>query len=381
MARRPCTGFALRFRPGSADDHVVVDLNELLRWTVEQRGSDLHVKVGSPPFIRVDGHLEPTPFEVVSPADAERMAFAIMPKERADEFVVSAEADFAHSVNGLGRFRVNVFRQRGSIGLVFRKVLPGTPSFESLGLPSVVRRLAEEPRGMVLVTGPTGSGKTTTIASMIDHINDTRAVNVVTIEDPIEVLHTDRKAIINQREIGSDTQDYASAMKRVLRQDPDVIFIGEMRDPETVWAALSAAETGHLVLSTLHTTNATETINRIVDFFPPFQQKQVRLTLASSLRGVISQRLLERADGKGRVPATEVMVMTGRIFDRIVGDEAQDSIEEVIADGEYYGMQTFDQSLFNLYKNGLVGLRDALAAASHPHDFRIALQQAGLLGA
>jgi twitching motility protein PilT len=356
-----------------------LNLNELLRWTVEQRGSDLHLKVGSAPHVRVDGHLMPTPFEPVSARDTEKTAYAIMPKARADEFATGSEADFAYSVSGLGRFRVNVFRQRGSVGLVFRRVLPGTPSFESLGLPSVVRRLAEEHRGMILVTGPTGSGKTTTIAAMIDHINETRSVNMVTIEDPIEVLHTDKKAIVNQREIGTDTSDYAEAMKRVLRQDPDVIFIGEMRDPETVWAALSAAETGHLVLSTLHTTNATETVNRIVDFFPPFQQKQVRLTLASSLAGVVSQRLLERADGKGRVPATEVMVMTGRIFDRIVDPEhGQESIEDIIADGEYYGMQTFDQSLFALYKNGLVGLRDAMAAASHPHDFRIALQQAGL---
>jgi type IV pilus assembly protein PilB len=240
------------------------------------------------------------------------------------------------------------------------------------------RRYIAEPYGMVLVTGPTGSGKTTTIASMIDHINETKAVNVVTIEDPIEVLHPDKKSLVNQREIGTDTRDYASAMKRVLRQDPDVIFIGEMRDPETVWAALAAAETGHLVISTLHTTNATETVNRIVDFFPPFQQKQIRLTLAASLRGVVSMRLLERADGTGRIPAVEVLVMTGRVFDRIIDPEAQHSIEEVIAEGEYYGMQTFDQSLFNLYKNGLVALRDALAVASHPHDFRLLLQQEGL---
>jgi twitching motility protein PilT len=359
----------------------VLDLNELLRYTVEQRGSDLHVKVGAPPHVRIDGHLLPAPFDRLSPADAERMAFQILPKDRADEFVDTSEADFALSLPGLGRFRVNVFRQRGSVGLVFRRVLPGIPSFETLGLPSVVRRLAEEPRGLVLVTGPTGSGKTTTIAAMIDHINETKAVNVVTIEDPIEVLHVDKKSIINQREIGSDTSDYAMAMKRVLRQDPDVIFIGEMRDPETVWAALAAAETGHMVLSTLHTTNAVETVNRVVDFFPPHQQKQVRLTLASSLRGVISQRLLERADGKGRVPSVEVMVMTGRIFDRIVDPTAGtgESIEEIIADGEYYGMQTFDQSVFNLYKNGMVDLRSAMAAASNPHDFRIALQQAGLL--
>jgi len=357
----------------------MLDLNELLRYTVEQRGSDLHIKVGSKPHVRVDGHLLIAPYDIVGPADAERMAFGILPKDRADEFEASAEADFALSVAGLGRFRVNVFRQRGSVGLVLRRVLPGTPSFESLGLPPVVRRLAEEPRGMVLVTGPTGSGKTTTIASMIDHINETKAVNIVTVEDPIEVLHNDKLAIVNQREIGTDTLDYASAMKRVLRQDPDVIFIGEMRDPETVWAALSAAETGHMVLSTLHTTNATETVNRIVDFFPPFQQKQVRLTLASSLRGVISQRLLERADGRGRIPAIEVMVMTGRVFDRIVEPDSNESIEEVIADGEYYGMQTFDQSLFNLFKNGLVSLRDAMASASHPHDFRILLQQEGLM--
>jgi twitching motility protein PilT len=235
----------------------------------------------------------------------------------------------------------------------------------------------------VLVTGPTGSGKTTTIAAMIDHINETKSVNVVTVEDPIEVLHTDKRALVNQREIGTDTKDYATAMRRVLRQDPDVIFIGEMRDPETVWAALAAAETGHLVLSTLHTTNAVETVNRIVDFFPPFQQKQVRLSLASSLRGVVSQRLLERSDHKGRVPSVEVLVNTGRIFDRIVDPDQgdNDSIEEIIADGEYYGMQTFDQSLFNLFKNGQVDLRSAMASASNPHDFRISLQQAGLIPA
>ncbi|MBW3667673.1 MAG: PilT/PilU family type 4a pilus ATPase [Actinobacteria bacterium] len=359
----------------------MLDLNELLQYTVEQRGSDLHVKAGSPPHVRVDGHLIAAPFDRVTPADTERMAFQVMPKDRADEFVTTAEADFALSVSGLGRFRVNVFRQRGSVGLVFRRVLPGIPSFESLGLPSVVRRLAEEPRGLVLVTGPTGAGKTTTIAAMIDHINETQAVNVVTIEDPIEVLHVDKKAIVNQREIGTDTRDYSMAMKRVLRQDPDVIFIGEMRDPETVWAALAAAETGHLVLSTLHTTNAVETVNRIVDFFPPHQQKQIRLSMASSLRGVVSQRLLERADGKGRVPSVEVLVMTGRVFDRIVdpNQALNDSIENVIAEGEYYGMQTFDQSLFGLFKNGMVDLRSAMAAASNPHDFRIALQQAGLL--
>jgi twitching motility protein PilT len=356
----------------------VLDLNELLRHVVEHRASDLHVKVGSRPYIRVDGHLQETEFETVSPADTERIAFTIMPKERADEFIASHEADFAYGVSGLGRFRVNVLRQRGSVGIVFRRVLPGTPSFEALGLPSVVRRLAEEPRGLVLVTGPTGSGKTTTIAAMIDHINETQRRHIVTIEDPIEVLHPDKRSIVNQREIGSDTTDFHAALKRVLRQDPDVIFIGEMRDPETVWAALAAAETGHLVFSTLHTINATETINRVIDFFPPHQQRQVRMSLAGALRGIVSQRLLERADGKGRIPAVEVLVSTGRVFDKVVESDMTAEIETVIEEGEYYGMQTFDQSLFNLYKNGLVGLRDALAAASHPHDLRIALQQAGL---
>ncbi|HET7487914.1 MAG TPA: PilT/PilU family type 4a pilus ATPase [Acidimicrobiales bacterium] len=360
---------------------TMLDLDELLRYTVEHAGSDLHVKVGTPPHVRIDGQLLVAPFDAVTPADAERMAFAVLPTDRADEFVASSEADFALSVPGLGRFRVNVFRQRGSVGLVFRRVLPGIPSFEALGLPPVTRKLAEEQRGMILVTGPTGSGKTTTISAIIDHINESRACNVVTVEDPIEVLHTDKRALVNQREIGTDTRDYATAMRRVLRQDPDVIFIGEMRDPETVWAALAAAETGHLVLSTLHTTNAVETVNRIVDFFPPFQQKQVRLSLASSLKGVLSQRLLERADGQGRVPSVEVLVMNGRIFDRIVDPESggNDSIEEIIADGEFYGMQTFDQSLFHLFKAGLVDLRSAMASASNPHDLRIALQQAGLL--
>ena len=235
----------------------------------------------------------------------------------------------------------------------------------------------------MLVTGPTGSGKTSTLASMIDHINATQPVNIVTIEDPIEVLHRDKLAMVNQREIGTDTKDYAQAMRRVLRQDPDVILIGEMRDAETVAAALSAAETGHMVFSTLHTTNAAETVNRIVDFFPPFQQHQIRLTIATCLKGVISQRLLERADGLGRVPAIEVMVTTGRIADRIIDPDGGqgETIEELIAEGEWYGMQTFDQSLFSLYKNGLVSLPDAMAGASNPHDFNLSLQQAGLVGA
>jgi len=357
----------------------VVDLNQLLRATVERGASDLHVKVGATPFIRIDGRLEPIEIEPVSAEDTERIAFSIMPKDRADEFLSTSEADFAHGVSGVGRFRVNVFRQRGSIALVFRRVLAGTPDFETLGLPPVVQRLAEEPRGLVLVTGPTGSGKTTTLSAMVDHINTTQRKHIVTIEDPIEVLHSDKMSIVNQREVGSDTSDFHAALKRVLRQDPDVILIGEMRDPETVWAALSAAETGHLVLSTLHTMNATETINRIIDFFPPFQQKQVRLTVAGALRGIVSQRLLETEGGTGRVAAVEVLVSTGRVFDKIVDAEETHGLEEVIAEGEYYGMQTFDQCLLNLCKQGRITVRDALATSSHPHDLRLGLKQAGLL--
>jgi twitching motility protein PilT len=353
----------------------VLDIDEVLRYSVQEEASDVHIKVGSPPFIRIDGHLVPTPFEKVTPQETERVAFAIMPKQRAEEFLATGEADFAYAVANLGRFRCNIMRQRGSVGLVLRKVQSTIPGFEELGLPPVVRRLAEYPRGLVLVTGPTGSGKTTTLACMVDHINETMAKHVVTIEDPIEVLHADKKSLINQREVGSDTADFHSALKRVLRQDPDVILIGEMRDTDTVETALRAAETGHLVFSTLHTTSATETINRVIDFFPPFQQRQVRMSLAGALRGVVSQRLVERLDGTGRVPAVEVLVTTGRVFDKIVDEKATHEIEEIIADGSYYGMQTFDQSLLDLYKQGLVGYREALAASTSPHDLRLMIEQ------
>ena len=364
---------------GIRREATVLELDELLHEAVRREASDVHIKVGSPPYVRVDGILEPLrDLPDVSPADTERVAFAIMPKARADEFLDSQEADFAYTVNGLGRFRVNVFRQRGSVGMVLRRVLPGIPSFESLGLPPVVRRLAEEPRGLVLVTGPTGSGKTTTLAAMIDHINETMAKHIVTIEDPIEVLHPDKRSIVNQREIGTDTEDFHAALKRVLRQDPDVILIGEMRDPETVWAALSAAETGHLVFATLHTMSATETISRIIDFFPPFQQQQVRMSLAGSLRGIVSQRLVQRADGRGRVPAMEVLVATGRVFDKIADPSATHELEELIAEGEYYGMQTFDQSLLSLYEQGAVSRRDALSTSTNSHDLRLKMDASDL---
>ena len=352
----------------------MLDLDRVLREAVERGASDVHIKVGSPPHIRLDGELTPVTDEGVQATDTERVAFAIMPKLRAEEFLSTNEADFAYALGGVGRFRVNVFRQRGSVGMVLRHILPGIPPMEELGLPPVVRRLAEEHRGLVLVTGPTGSGKTTTLAAMIDHINATKARHIVTIEDPIEVLHSDKLSIINQREVGDDTIDFLSALKRSLRQDPDVILIGEMRDPETVWAALSAAETGHLVFSTLHTMGAAETINRVIDFFPPYQQQQVRMSMAGALKGIVSQRLVQRADGQGRVPAMEVLVATGRVFDKIADSTATHELDEIISDGEFYGMQSFDQSLLSLFAAGTVSRRDALATASNPHDLRLKME-------
>lgn len=360
---------------------LVIDLAGILHYMVEQGASDLHLKMGSTPRVRVNGDLQAAPFPPPTPEECEELVQAVIPKERLEEFRSTGEADFSMSVSGLGRFRCNAYRQRGTAGLVARRVVPSAISVSDLGLPAVVTRLAEEQRGLVLVTGPTGSGKTTTLAAMIDHINTNRAASIITIEDPIEVLHRDKMSIVSQREVGADTKDWSQAMRRVLRQDPDVILVGEMRDPETVHAALSAAETGHLVLSTLHTANATETVNRIVDFFPPYQHQQVRVTLASVLRGVISQRLVPRSDGVGRCVAVEAMVMTGRIADRILdpSGSSRETIEDVIADGEFHGMVTFDQSLFNLFKAGEISLRAALQASTHPHDFRVALQAAGLL--
>ena len=354
--------------------------DELIAKAIAAKASDLHLKAGSPPCIRVDGQLHVLgEYPSLTAEDTERLAQAIVPPRRRQEFEQLNEADFAYTWPDGTRFRVNAFRQRGAAGVVLRRVIAHAPQFAELSLPPAVQRLADEQRGLVLVTGPTGAGKTTTLAAMIDHINRTRRCNIVTIEDPIEVLHQDKLSLINQREIGNDTEDYHSALRRVLRQDPDVIFIGEVRDRDAAWAGLAAAETGHLVLSTLHTRDATETINRFIDLFPQEQQRHIRVTLASSLRGVVSQRLLERADGKGRVPAVEVLINTGRVFDRIMDPAQTHLIPQVIVEGEYYGMQTFDQSLFQLYKNGMVSLRDALAAASDPHDFRILLSQAGLI--
>jgi twitching motility protein PilT len=350
-----------------------VDVTDLLRYTVEMGGSDLHIKAGNVPFIRVDGELEPTPFPALSSNDTVGAAIAIMPEHKRKEFEISNEADFGYTMPGVGRFRVNVFRQRGMVGLAIRRVRSDVPTIEELMLPPVIAQLAESPRGLVLMTGPTGTGKTTSIAAMIGHINRTRRAHIVTVEDPIEVVHDDDRSIIQQREIGLDTDSYAAALKHVIRQDPDVIFVGEIRDPESALSAIQAAETGHLVISTLHTIDATETINRLLDLFPPQQQREVRSSFAGALRGIVSQRLLSRADGKGRVPAVEVLIATGRVYDRIVDPSATVEIHDVIAEGAYYGMQTFDQALVKLVRQELVTEEDARRASTNPHDFTLAL--------
>ncbi|MDQ3955353.1 MAG: type IV pilus twitching motility protein PilT [Actinomycetota bacterium] len=353
-------------------------IKEFLKYVVDQKASDLHIKAGGPPYVRVNGRLSKTHFAVMTSADCERAAMEMMNDELARSFKQKGEADFAFSEAGLGRFRVNVYRQRGSVALACRRVLPGSPSFETLGLPSIVRTLADEQRGMVLITGPTSSGKTTTTAAMINHINESRSCHILTIEDPIEILHPDRTAIVNQREVGQDTNDFAIALRAAMRQDPDVIFVGEIRDMDTVKAALQAAETGHLVISTLHTTDVPETINRIIDFFPPHQEKQVRVSLAGSLRGVVSQRLVPRKDGRGLVPAVEVMTMNGRVRDLILNSEQTHLLEDLIKESGFYGMQTFDQALLDLYRSGFVALDEAVRASTNPHDFQIALRQEGL---
>jgi len=350
-----------------------------LRALMECGGSDLHCKVGSPPRVRIDGRLRKLQAEVLTPEDTEAFVREVLRPDLLEEFDRTNEADFAYSVPGIGRFRVNAFRSRGSCGLVFRRVSVGAIPLEELGLPPALASLALEPRGLVLVTGPTGSGKTTTLAGMIDHINNYREVHVVTIEDPIEVLHFDKLAMINQREVRVDTDNFTSALRAAMRQDPDVILVGEMRDTETVKAALAAAETGHFVMSTLHTTDATETINRVIDFFPPHEQKQVRLSMAGALKGIICQRLVPRADGYGRCVAMEVCVVTGRVADAIVDPDKTGDIRQLIQEGAYYGMQTFDQHLVALIRDGIITLDAAMAASTSPHDLTVELRRLGLV--
>jgi twitching motility protein PilT len=308
----------------------------------------------------------------------ETMAREIIPDTLVGMFEATGGCDFAHTVKGVGRFRVNVFRQRGVIGIVMRRTLPAPPVIDSLHLPEAVRRLASEPRGLVLVTGPSGSGKTTTCAAMINHINSTRACNIVSLEDPIEILHSDKKSLVSQREVGTDTESFAAGLRHAMREDPDVILVGEMRDPETVWAALAAAETGHFVISTLHTIDCQETVNRIIEFFPSERQRQIRHSLAGALKGIVAQRLLQRADEKGRVPAVEVLIATGRVYECIVDPDQTRMMLDIIKEGEFYGMQTFDHHLLKLYESNVITLDEALHAATSPHDLRLAMRKAGV---
>lgn len=366
-------------KPPSETERAPVSVLPFLRALIESGGSDLHCKVGSPPRIRVDGRLRRLEADVLTGKDTEHMVHEVLRSDLVAAFDATNEADFAYAMEGVGRFRVNAFRQRGTSGLVFRAVSVGAIPLTELELPEAVAPLALEPRGLVLVTGPTGSGKTTTLSGMVDYINQNREVHVVTIEDPIEVVHNDKLAMINQREVHVDTEDFATAMRAAMRQDPDVILVGEMRDQETVRAAISASETGHFVMSTLHTVDAEETITRIIDFFPPHEQAQVRLSLAGSLKGILCQRLVPKAHGDGRAVAMEICVNTGRVAEAIADPEKTSTIGQLVSEGSYYGMQTFDQHLTRLFSEGQITLDAALASSTNPHDLIVELRRLGLV--
>ena len=351
-------------------------IDDLLRTAIDRKASDLHLKVGNYPHLRVDGELVPLSDQPrISAEDMLNMAFSMMSNRQKQKFKEQTELDLAYGVAGLGRFRVNVFQQRGNVGIVLRVIPTKIRPLDELHMPPIVDRICDEQRGLVLVTGVTGSGKSTTLAAMIDRINSTRPEHIITIEDPIEFLHRDKKGFVNQREIEVDTANFSTALRASLRQDPDVIQVGEMRDLDTIATALHAAETGHMVFSTLHTLDAVETINRIIAVFPPSEQKQVRLQLAATLRAVISQRLVKRADAAGRVPAVEVLITTPYIRECILTPEKTRMIKEALAVGtSQYGMQTFDQSLYELYMQGLISYEISLETASNPDDFKLRVQ-------
>ena len=355
------------------------ELNKILQVAGKGGASDIHIKAGLPPIFRVDGSLLPLrDAKRLSPEEIGQMAASIMTRMQREDFEKSLDIDLSYGVPGVGRFRVNVFQQRGSIGMVFRVIPFKVASVEELLLPQVVQELAEERRGLILVTGATGSGKSTTLASMVDYINQTRTAHIITIEDPIEFLIRDKRSIINQREVGNDTGNFARALKAALRQDPDVIMLGEMRDLETIEIAMTASETGHLVMSTLHTVDAAEAVNRIVTAFPPHMRDQARYQFANLFRGVVAQRLVPRADGKGRVPAVEVMLSTARIREMILEEETARSLTEQVSKGfDSYGMQTFDQSLMWLLQNGFITYEEALVQSSNPDDFALRVSGIG----
>src|SRR6266567_1885051 len=350
-----------------------MELNEILQVALRGGASDIHLKAGLPPMFRVDGSLVPLKdARRLPPEEISRMAFGIMNDYQKEKFKAQNELDLAYGVPGLGRFRVNVFQQRGTVGVVLRVIPFKIQSIEQLLLPKVLEKIAGEQRGLVLVTGTTGSGKSTTLAAMVDHVNATETCHIMTIEDPIEFLIRDKRSIVNQREVGVDTMSFGQALKSALRQDPDVILVGEMRDLETIETALTAAETGHLVMSTLHTLDAAETVNRIISVFPPFHQRQVRMQLSGIIKGVVSQRLVPRADGKGRVPAVEIMIGTARVRECIDDEEKTKQIPEAITQGVVsYGMQSFDQSLMQLYSKKLISYEEALRQCSNPDDFAL----------
>ena len=348
------------------------NLREALEELVRRGGSDLHLKVGRTPVLRVDGELMETQLPVLRPDDLKRCADQILSPKQREHFAEHKEIDFAISVQGLGRFRTNIFQQRGTLGMAFRAIPVDVPSLDTLDLPAVLGEIATLPRGLVLVTGVTGSGKSTTLAAMIRHLNESRSVNIVTIEDPIEFLHRDVKAIISQREVGSDTLSFHDALRHVLRQDPDIIMLGEIRDRPSMETVLKAADTGHLVMSTLHTTDAAQTIGRIISFFPPHQHAEIRAVLANALKAIVSLRLIPRADRHGRVPAAEVLVNNAAIADLIRKGEELQTIPDHIAEGRVsYGMQTFDQSLLDLYGKGWISYEWAMHYASNPSEFAL----------
>jgi twitching motility protein PilT len=355
------------------------DIDAALMQVIETEGSDLHLKVPAAPIIRRHGKLDPiSDSAVLSPEDTERTLFHMLTDEnKLESFRTEREVDFSYSIPGVARFRVNAFVQRGSVSIVCRAIPFQIKTAEELLLPAVIDEIADEERGLILLTGTTGSGKSTTLAAMINHINSNYAKHIVTIEDPVEFLHRDKVSIINQREVGEDTASFARALRRVLRQDPDVILVGEMRDEETVRTALSAAETGHLVLSTIHTVDAAESVNRIIDFFPQTEQRQARAMLAGTLKAVVSQRLVPTPDRLGRVATCEILRMTGRVRDMITNPEETGQLPEVISEGAYYGMQTFDQALLYHVQAGRVAMEDAMKAATHPHDFKLLVSSDG----
>ncbi len=350
-------------------------IDDLLRMAMSFGSSDLHLRAGSTPVIRVNGELRPlSGISKLSQDETLEMAFSMMSNRQKQHFKEVFEVDLGYGVTGLGRFRVNIFQQRNSIGIVARVISDHIRNFDELGLPPVLNKIGDENRGLILVTGTTGSGKSTTLAAMVDHINQARNCHIVTIEDPIEFLHRDKESYITQREVDVDTRSFAEALRGSLRQDPDVILVGEMRDLETIETALVAAETGHLVLSTLHTLDAAETLTRIISAFPPYQQKSIRIQLAGLLKAVVSMRLMKSAKGNSRVPAVEVLISTPLIRDYILHEEKTSSIRDVITAGtSQYGMQTFDQSLFYLYQSGLIALEEALRGATNPDEFRLRL--------